>query len=400
MPFSTYAIDPRSFENLQKVNFSNFSDFTHHVNDLNSSKRMILIDDASQNIEKIIEKKHQQIVKIINPNILMQKEILEKLYKAVNNTFYKYKIELPPGYNFKKKLKKKKIRVDFFKNSDNKFQLGEWKKAKTSGYGPKNFNYSIKQFEKDFLDKIKMFLISYKQKNKQKIDSFMIFNKELSNYLIPKINIKEKNIYIIHNRSKYKSIMEEAIKDPLYWKDPQKRKFYIQNVEKKIRTCINILFRWWKNLPIDIKPNKFVIISSIKGNQKDYKVDLELNMKQFLFGGYIDEKFPVSVKLFSEDELKKGTFDEKSKKLEKSIGIFNMWQHLRHYVFGEKLNFVIFTDLGAEFVDPNNPSRLYRKAKWLVFDKKADEASIRDIKKAIRLLQESYKILSNDIKSR
>ena len=77
-----------------------------------------------------------------------------------------------------------------------------------------------------------------------------------------------------------------------------------------------------------------------------------------------------------------------------------MWQHLRHYVFGEKLNFVIFTDLGAEFVDPNNPSRLYRKAKWLVFDKKADEASIRDIKKAIRLLQESYKILSNDIKSR
>ena len=157
----------------------------------------------------------------------MQKEILEKLYKAVNNTFYKYKIELPPGYNFKKKLKKKKIRVDFFKNSDNKFQLGEWKKAKTSGYGPKNFNYSIKQFEKDFLDKIKMFLISYKQKNKQKIDSFMIFNKELSNYLIPKINIKEKNIYIIHNRSKYKSIMEEAIKDPLYWKDPQKRKFYI-----------------------------------------------------------------------------------------------------------------------------------------------------------------------------
>ena len=159
MPFSTYAIDPRSFENLQKVNFSNFSDFTHHVNDLNSSKRMILIDDASQNIEKIVEKKHQQIVKIINPNILMQKEILEKLYKAVNNTFYKYKIELPPGYNFKKKLKKKKIRVDFFKNSDNKFQLGEWKKAKTSGYGPKNFNYSIKQFEKDFLDKIKMFLI-------------------------------------------------------------------------------------------------------------------------------------------------------------------------------------------------------------------------------------------------
>ena len=184
----------------------------------------------------------------------------------------------------------------------------------------------------------------------------MIFHKEFSNYIIPcSDQVKRKPITVVRNRDKYKSSIEEVIKNPTLCPD----RFFGYNAEKKIKESIKILHNWWKNLDPAIRPKKFEIVSSLKKDHKYLKDSLEENIKEFIFDGLYN-KLGVGIKLINEKA--------------------ELWQHLRHFVFGEKLALVIKSDFGLEIVDPKNKRRLFRKVEFTLADKKTHESAINDIK--------------------
>jgi len=338
MPFITYTINKTFFENYKEIDIEKLSQFNVDVEDLNLDKKAILIENENYNI---IEKLGKTINQIANDKIdssLAQKKVL--LENMLNNITKSLSHKL-------RNNDKNKISINFEKDKNNQFPREHKNKIIIGIFYPEDFDNKCDVFEKNFMDKLGIFIELKSKSNTDKIDKISIYHKELAKYLMP------------DNRSLHCQNLKEY-KDSL---DP-KNDFYILENMKKIEYGVNLLYKWWKNLPDNIRPPNFTILSdfppSLTKQQRREITDPELNFLQtnienFLFFANDKNKNKAKVKIIKQIDIPSNQW----------------WKHKRHWIFAKKMKNVlnkedisfvaIKSDFGVEIVNPNNTSKLSKE---------------------------------------
>ena len=133
------------------------------------------------------------------------------------------------------------------------------------------------------------------------------------------------------------------------------RKYY-ENT-KKIEGGSKILLNWWSNLPDEIRPKKFNIITDIptqllwEDKRNNIKIsnlklkETEKKIEDFLFEGLTSKP---KVIFLNRDEISIKTSGNPPKFIR-----FWDWTHKKHFVFGKDLHLLIYSDFGVEFIDPS-----------------------------------------------
>ncbi len=336
MPFLTYTIENNISENLNIENKASIDKFINRIEDLNYKKRAIFVAEKKDVLDRLSKKFLDLSKRIDNGDDHIIRDTIFKLTQILNDS---YLCDVSQNGQ--------SINIDFKKNLDNEIDKKLFFKFNKDVFDPSSFDKLVKKFKDDFLDKIKTFIISNNLKGK-KINSVCIFHKELSSYLVPwKFENGSKNFLL--NQS-----LDESLNDPLVQKKlNQHRSFYKENVAK-ITGGTKLLHHWWKTLPDNFKPDKFIIFTDVPFSQyskthvKNHKIkDIFQN---FLFGKKEQNKFEAKIDFLDKNDLMKSQW----------------WKHKRHFVFGKNLSLVIWSEFGVEFVDEKNDTKLNSKNQFII----------------------------------
>jgi len=335
MPFATYALDSSIADNIKSLNTENINKFIQYIELLNLKKRAILIDEDNNVLEKITKKYFDLSKELESVEEHILSETIITMMKVLNDSIL---CKLP-------KNNKLNIKIDFKKNLDNQFDKKLYSKYNQDAYDASAFESSVKIFEKDFLEKIKTFIVS-KNIETKKINTLHIFHKELANYLLPwKDNERGDRTFLLDQE------IESSLKDPLVGskydrkKKEFKRSFYTENVAK-INGGTKVLFNWWKDLTDTIRPEKFIIHTEAPWMPYSSKQKTKQIFEEFLFNDR--NKFDAKVNFLDSRDLPK-----------------QWWKHKRHFVFGKEILLLIWSEFGVEFVDEKDNSQLNKKNKFI-----------------------------------
>ena len=188
MPFLTYKIKNEIFDNYKGLNIKNFNRFLNDIDDLNYSKKTILVDNKISILKKI-----QDIQKSISKNIISDNSL--QVFNALLIESYRI-------FNFSNKTTElNKTKIDFIKDEENEIERSEKKKIIKGQYNYQDFEGKSEKLRENFLDKIKLFIESENDKEK-KIDEIYIFHKELSKMLIPIVKNKKRDVQQFNKKTK------------------------------------------------------------------------------------------------------------------------------------------------------------------------------------------------------
>ena len=153
MPFLTYKIKNEIFDNYKSWNIKNFNRFLNDIDDLNYSKKSILVDNKISVLNKI-----QDLQKLISKNTLNNNSL--QIVNALLIDAYRI-------FNFSNKAEElNKAKIDFIKDEENEIERSEKKKIIKGQYNYHDFGGNSEQLREDFLDKIKLFIESENKKEK------------------------------------------------------------------------------------------------------------------------------------------------------------------------------------------------------------------------------------------
>ena len=408
MPFATYYIKENSLDNLSTEHKKNYEKFIWDLEKLNRKNRAILVNEKYDILKKKIKAKIDSLDKPIKIT-RFEREQAKKIGKDINTEIATYHsnnnllereflhtclICFNSSYKSNSLVEKKSI--DFEKNSENKLDDEIFDRFDRDVISSADFE-NLYDFKEKYLNKLEIFIKSISneeietESKKKKIDSITIFHKELSKYLMPNfsrnskikkyqideflnnsITNNQKNIssnILLHEKAKEKS------KEFNYWKDKKENikklmddnlnkkedanidpKEIIQIIDtyyeeglKKIEAGAKFLLEWWHNLPNDIKPKKFNIITDIPPQLKYAHYNEQntflLRIKEFLTKNYKNNLFKPDVFFLNSKEIENK---------DGQIGKFWKWKHKKHFVFSNK----IVSDLGGSNNDENNISLL------------------------------------------
>jgi hypothetical protein len=353
MPFLTYTIENKISESLNINNKNSIDRFINRIEDLNYKKRAIFVAESKDILDKL-SKKFLDLSKKINTG---EDHI-------IRDTIFKLTQILNDSYLCDISKNNENVKIDFKKNLNNEIDKKLFYKFNKDVFDPSNFDKSVKVFKEDFLEKIKTFIISNNSKEnyvisnnikEKKINNICIFHKELSNYLLPwKFENGEKKILIDQK-------LEESLKDPLIQKKPkQYRSYYKENVAK-IAGGTKLLHNWWKALPDDFRPDKFIILTDIPFSNYSKTHMLNHKIKEifqsYLFDDVSQNKFKAKIDFLDKNDVPKSQW----------------WKHKRHFVFGKGLSLVIWSEFGVEFVDERNDLKLNGKNQFIIDNNKENE---------------------------
>ncbi len=391
MPFAIYKVENNLFNNLDKLDFENLKDFNGFISLLNKKNRAILIDKEKNNIFNTLKDKIVNLGRegkwgefTYDPRFADNKSltIRETLMDCLGVFNDSYKCLTDDKYE-------KGTKKDFVKNSKNKFDIEIYHKFNHEIIDPSDFE-NLNMYKKEFLDRLEIFIASsvsdekVTKGKKKRINAIYLFHKELSDYLLP-----DKR-YVTRNETKEvikkflsKSI-KENVRDPsvgaFYNKKLNKNTTYYPDGVKKIEAGTKFFLDWWKNMPEDIRPIKFVIITDIptllkKEHFRDQQLT-KLKFEEFLFEELENVKLKPKIE-FLDRRTVRGPWD---------------WTHKKHFAFSKKttsleksikeLSLLINSDFGVEFINPNyknyrddkNNLRLREDNKLSIIDKKKSSA--------------------------
>ena len=63
-------------------------------------------------------------------------------------------------------------------------------------------------------------------------------------------------------------------------KDPNENRFYFKNV-MKIKSGLNVLTNWWKNIPDEYRPENFIFLTDTPTKSYKYNVEKKQDMTKF-----------------------------------------------------------------------------------------------------------------------
>tara|TARA_X000000950_G_scaffold287342_1_gene399256 strand:- start:1102 stop:2325 length:1224 start_codon:yes stop_codon:yes gene_type:complete len=367
MPFLTYKIKNEIFENYRNFDIKNFEKFLYDIEDLNYSKKAILVDNDISILEKI-----QNTQKLISNNVITDNfvqtlnALLVEAYRVLNLS--------------NKVLESDKIKIDFIKNRDNGIERNHKKKLIKGQYNSQDFEGSSKKLREDFLDKIKLYIES-QNKEIKKINEIYIFHKELSKMLIPIVKNKKRVVFQSDSEGKeFKLIKDQGnlnqhfqeylnIKD-LAFKENIKGIYNYKKNLKIIQNSINLILNWWLSFNEKYIPSKIFLISdmpdSLLGESSENLIKAENLINNFLFKNIFQSnitKIQPSFKFLNRDEFKQIPELRESNEI---------WTHKRHFVFGINQNFVFSSHFGVEIISDTNPKKIRQKTILEVEDDEKD----------------------------
>ena len=367
MPFLTYKIKNEIFENYKNFDIKNFEKFLYDIEDLNYSKKAILVDNDISILEKI-----QNTQKLISNNVITDNfvqtlnALLVEAYRVLNLS--------------NKVLESDKIKIDFIKNRDNGIERNHKKKLIKGQYNSQDFEGSSKKLREDFLDKIKLYIES-QNKEIKKINEIYIFHKELSKMLIPIVKNKKRVVFQSDSEGKeFKLIKDQGnlnqhfqeylnIKD-LAFKENIKGIYNYKKNLKIIQNSINLILNWWLSFNEKYIPSKIFLISdmpdSLLGESSENLIKAENLINNFLFKNIFQSnitKIQPSFKFLNRDEFKQIPELRESNEI---------WTHKRHFVFGINQNFVFSSHFGVEIISDTNPKKIRQKTILEVEDDEKD----------------------------
>ena len=367
MPFLTYKIKNEIFENYRNFDIKNFEKFLYDIEDLNYSKKAILVDNDISILEKI-----QNTQKLISNNVITDNfvqtlnALLVEAYRVLNLS--------------NKVLESDKIKIDFIKNRDNGIERNHKKKLIKGQYNSQDFEGSSKKLREDFLDKIKLYIES-QNKEIKKINEIYIFHKELSKMLIPIVKNKKRVVFQSDSEGKeFKLIKDQGnlnqhfqeylnIKD-LAFKENKKGIYNYKKNLKIIQNSINLILNWWLSFNEKYIPSKIFLISdmpdSLLGESSENLIKAENLINNFLFKNIFQSnitKIQPSFKFLNRDEFKQIPELRESNEI---------WTHKRHFVFGINQNFVFSSHFGVEIISDTNPKKIRQKTILEVEDDEKD----------------------------
>jgi len=376
MPYATYQIKKNIFNDLANLNFENLDHFLENIKNLNKKKRAILVDDEDNNIINIINNKISNLEKegewkefTYDPRFADKKTLLLK--EKLNDCLRIFKESIKC---FVDKKLHENIIVDFIKDEKNKFNNEIYDEYNEDIIYPEKFNLEANEFKKKLLEKIKVLIISSISAEKRtkgfkkKINGIGIIHKELSKYLLPDIKSMPKDPKDRENilENFFNKSIEENMKDPnCGYVKGSKKSYFAENV-KKTEGGNKLLVNWWNELPEDIRPKQFKIITDIpaiiKKNYKrsEYLKKSHLRFEELMFNEIKESKFKPQIEFVDRYELK----------------IKWDWTHKKHLIFGQDVSLLIYSDYGGEFVQPNI-SWDYKIGQWNYNSYKEDEKCLK-----------------------
>lgn len=372
MPFATYSIKENSFHKTNNENRKKFKNFLNNIKELNRKKRAILVNKKKDVIESLKEKlkdidtpnsENEKISKFVieqakkygQPTSINK---LKDIYFNSNDDLLEkeFLIECLDCFNSSMKcsVENDDIAVDFEKDDSNEYNVEKLDKFSKDIIYAKEFT-NVDSFIKKFLQKLEIFIRASIDKEKKtkgfkkRVDSINIFHKELSKYLVP--NFRNPNIFL-QKKEFFENSIENLRNKISYDKN------YLKNT-KKIEGGVKILLNWWSNLPDDIRPKKFNIITDIPNqllwenyNKKIKTSPLKLKEIQKKIKNFLFEELNLNLKpniiFLDRDELKVKIEENPPKFMR-----FWDWTHKKHFAFGKDLHLLIYSDFGVEFIDPN-----------------------------------------------
>ena len=369
MPFATYSIKENSFDKMNSENRKKFQNFLNNINELNRKKRAILVNKKTNILNTIKEK----LKEIDNPNAgneKISKFVIEQAKKYGQSTEHKklkniyfnsndnllekeFLIECLNCFNssLKCSIENYDVNIDFEKNQINEDTEGKLYKFSKDIVYAKEFDNAY-DFNEKFLQKLEIFIrasIESEKKTKgfkKRIDTINIFHKELSKYLVPnfKGDVSSQKFDFFENS--IKNLRKNINYDYKYYENT-----------KKIEGGSKILLNWWSNLPDEIRPKKFNIITDIptqllwEDRKNKIKIstlklkETEKKIEDFLFEGM---KSKPKVIFLNRDEISIKTSGNPPEYIR-----FWDWTHKKHFAFGKDLHLLIYSDFGVEFIDPS-----------------------------------------------
>ena len=338
MPFATYTINKKFFENHKEIDIAALSQFNVDIEDLNLNQKAILIENENYDIKKKLGETIRQIAYDKIDNSLGQKKVL------LENTLIHITQSLAHKIS---KNDKKKNSINFEKDTKNQISRELKNKIIVGIFYPEDFKNSCDEFEKNFLEKLRIFIELKSKSNDDKIDRIYIYHKELAGYLLS----DTKSLHC-QNLKEYKDNLD------------LKKDFYTLDSIRKIEYGVDLLYRWWKNLSDIIRPSEFMILTDLpRSLNKQQKKDiteselnfLQANIENFLFFANNKNKNKATVKIIKQVDIPSSQW----------------WAHKRHWVLAKKINkdikkedinFVaVKSDFGVEIVNPDNTSKLSNK---------------------------------------
>jgi len=369
------------------------------ISSLDKPKKILSLE--IEQAKKIAEDASTEAINYNTNQDLLEKEFLNSCLICFNSSYKSNSIV-------------KKENIDFEKDSKNELNSETFDYFNRDVIGSTEFK-TLYDFKDKYLKKIEIFIKSISSEEietkglKKKIDSITIFHKELSKYLIPSFSFKNKKLAeyqlkkflddsitnnqnkIISNNLLYVEAKEESkkFKDKSFKDKKHIIKKYMdnnlnikENVEKskypydndiiqitdpyysvsvkKIEAGTKFLLEWWHNLPDEIKPKKFNIITDIPPQlQNVHYADRNtflLRAKEFLTKDYSNNLFKPEIFFLNRNDVMDNINTEKPWQ----------WKHKKHFVFSNKeadfvepnkevsnISLLIGSEYGVEFADPN-----------------------------------------------
>lgn len=352
MPFITYKINENYFTNYKQIKNEDLIKFNNDIEDFNYNEKAIHIKnsdlDVFEQLGNLIKKLSSETLDI---SLTQKKILLENILRTLNQSIdcnSKFPIE-------------KNIHIDFEKNLDNQIDKNYKIKIIEGNFYPEDYGSLTKEFVNKFLGKLEVYINS-KFKG-DKVNAIYIYHKELSSYLMPIETLNMQSLEEFQNKL-----------DP----NINKEKFQLINM-RKIKYGINLLFNWWKELPDNIRPQEFKVLTDVPNSigikQRKNITDQEISMLETK----IDHFFSFS-------------FFKKGKASIKIVRQYDMpgsqgWKHKRHWILGKKLKknnnkqvnfYAIKSDFGVEIVDPLNKDKLNKEMELTIITNK-NIKQMRDI---------------------
>ena len=334
MPFLTYSIKPETVENYENLKLDNVLKFLNYIDLLNYKGRAILINKNDNTLQKLTKKYFDNANNISSLKQDLANETLQSFVRTLNDSLQIQK-------------RKDDIKIDFEKDTNNEIKKELFNEFNNDVFNPSLYNFSLNKFNENFLEKIKAFILSKNLENKS-LNSLFIFHKEASKYL--------EGWPTPHKP--YNPVSQKKIEERM--KDPNENRFYFKNV-MKIKSGLNVLTNWWKNIPDEYRPENFIFLTDTPTKSYKYNVEKKQDMTKFLFENLDTKKYKAKLEFLVSQELTK-----------------QWWKHKRHFVFGSDASLIIDSEFGIEFVDENNPSRLNNNKFVVISD--ADNVHVSDIK--------------------
>ena len=369
MPFLTYKINNKIFDDYESFNTKTFNRFLYDIDDLNCFNKAIFVDNKKNSVLKKIEDVQDLVSKnTINSNALHAFNVL--LTDAYRILGLSNKIE-----------DSNEIKIDFIKDNKNEIEKIVKKKIIKGQYNYKDFDGSSENLRKDFLDKIKYYINS-QNKEEKKINEIYIFHKELSKMLLPIVKSEKRTVYEVDNKTqrKYKLYKDQTnlnhnfqeyldIYNLCSNENIRSVHNYIKNL-KIIQNSMNLILSWWLSFPEKTIPHKINIISDVPeclyGESDENITKAENLINNFLFKTIIEaqiKNIEPKFKFLNRNEF------QKIPELKDSEEI---WTHKRHFIFGTNQNFVFSSHFGVEILTDKNSKEIRQKTVLEVEDDEKD----------------------------